>query len=117
MLLEGAEERGAADRGQHRQQQRVAQPLQREDLARELGQPQQAQQAQQAQDPQALQAGRQHRRGEEDDDQVERVVAEPGPAVGDDRQHHHELDQEGDPGDPVEDDRDRPPACRPGATR
>ena len=107
VALEGAEEGGAADHGQQRQQQRVAQPLEREDLARELGQAQQAQQPQQAQGPQALQAGGQDRRGEEDDDDVERVVADPGPAVGDDRQHHHQLDQEGGPGDPVEDDRDR----------
>ena len=34
------------------------------------------------------------------------MVADPGPAVGDDGQHHHQLDQEGDPGDPVEDDGD-----------
>ena len=63
-----------------RQQQRVAQALQREDLARELGQAQQAQQPQQAQDAQALQAGGQDRRGEEDDDDVERVVADARPS-------------------------------------
>ena len=57
MALEGAEQGGAADRGQDRQQQRVAQALEREDLARELGQAQQAQEAQQAQGAQALQAG------------------------------------------------------------
>ena len=96
MLLEGVEEGAAADHRQQREQHRVAQALQREDLARELGQPQQAQEPQQAQGPQALQAGGQDRRGEEDDDQVERVAAEPGPAVGDDRKHHHQLDQEGE---------------------
>ena len=56
LLLEGDEEGAAADRGEHRQQRRVVQPLQREDLARELRQAQQAQQAEQAQDAQALQA-------------------------------------------------------------
>ncbi len=70
MLLEGLEEGAAADHGQHREQHRVAQALQREDLARELGQAQQTQEPQQAQDAQALQAGRQDRRGEEDDDDV-----------------------------------------------
>ena len=61
---------------------RVAHALEREDLTRELGQAQQPQQPQQAQGPQALQAGGQHRRGEEDDDQVERVVPQPGPRSG-----------------------------------
>ena len=102
VLLEADEEGAAGDRGQHREQRRVVQAAQREGLARELGEAQQAQQAQQAQDPQALQAGRQHRRGEDDDDQVERVVPEPGPPFRHDGQHHHQLGEEGEPDDPVE---------------
>ena len=107
MLLEGAEDGAAADHGQHREERRVAEALQGEDLAGELGEAQQPQQAEQPQRPQALQAGGEDRRGEDDDDQVERVVLQPGPAVGDDGEHHHQLGQEGEVGDPVEGDRDR----------
>ena len=74
VLLEGVEQRAAADHGQQRQQRRVVEAPQGEDFARELGQAQQAQQPQQAQDPQPLQAGGKDRRGEDDEEEVERVV-------------------------------------------
>ncbi len=54
MPLEGAEQGSTPDRGQDRQEHRVAQALEREDLARELGQAQQAQETEQAQGAQAL---------------------------------------------------------------
>ena len=101
--LEGDEEGAAADHGQHREQHRVAQALEREDLVGELREAQQAQEPEEAEDPERLQAGGEERRREEDDRRVERVVAEPGPAVGDDREHHDQLDREGEPGRPVED--------------
>ena len=54
VLLEGAEDGTAADDRQQREQRRVPQALEREDLARELGEPQQPQEPQEAQRPQAL---------------------------------------------------------------
>ena len=73
----------------------------------ELGEAQQAQQAEEAQDPESLQAGWQERRRQQDDGRVERVMAQPGAAVGDDGEHHDQLDREGEPGGPIQDHRGR----------
>ncbi len=106
-LLEGGEAGAAGDDRQGGEQQRVADPLQREDLAREFGQAQEAEQPQQPQGPQSLQPRRQDRRRQEHDHQIQRVVPQPGLLVGHHTQHHHQLDQEGEPGDPVQSDGDR----------
>ena len=72
-----------------------------------MGEAQQAQQSQQPKHPQALKTGRQDRRGEQDYDDLDRVLSQPAAAVGHDREHYHHLDQEGNVGRPVERDGDR----------
>ena len=103
VLLEGVEQRPASDRGHQRHQSRVVEPSEGEDFPCETGQAEQPQESQQSQNPQPLQPRGKDRRGEDDEEEVERVVPEPGAAVGDDGQHHYQLEQERQPGRPVED--------------
>ena len=105
MLLEGDEERAAADRGEHaRAASRSAGPPARRPRAR-AGPGAAAAGGGAGAGPAGLCSPAGSTGGVKTTMiEVERVVAEPGPAVGHHRQHHHQLDREGDPGDPVERD-------------
>jgi hypothetical protein len=94
---------------EQRQHGSVADPLGREHPPRERPGPHQAQQSQQAEDPRRLQRGRQERRREDHDRQVERVVAQPASAIRDHSQHDYDLGDERQPDRPVERDADRMP--------
>lgn len=61
-----------------------------------------------------LQARREERRRQEDHRDLQRVLAQPLPAVVDDAEHQHRLGDERRPGQPVEDDRDVPQVTAPG---